>query len=227
MPKNSRDFVPNQVFVGLPWNFRSKYDPIVAKLERKYPLHFAIVGRNDSQDADDLFAIIKERISSSSYAIFDATGGDANVSLEFGYAEALEIRRAIYLNVHKAQKRPPGLPIISDLGGKRRVQYKSEKELTAELDKQARRHDYTVRFESALAAATKGKAKGVKKSARSLALKVVHALDVKVNVRRADLVQQLQAGGYRKPEIDAMLRNLHRSGLVMTSKGRYADVTVA
>ena len=83
MPNVNREFIPNQIFVGLPWkNARQKYDRLIKKLEARYPLHFTIVGRNDGQDAEDLFEIIKERISSSSYAIFDATGGNASEALD-------------------------------------------------------------------------------------------------------------------------------------------------
>jgi len=228
MATNKRDVIPNQVFVGLPWSLRTKYDRIVTKLEKKYPIHFSIVGRNDSQDAEDLFEIIKQRIASSSYAIFDATGGNANVSLEFGYAEALAVQRAVYLNVRKPRKRQaPGAPIISDLGGKRRIQYKTDKVLEVELQRQCKQHDYTVRFEKGIAAALKGKSKGAKKSGRALALKIARALDGKPKVRRADLTQHLQALEYSENEVDFMLRKLHASGVVMTTKGRYADVYVA
>ena len=70
-----RKFIPNQVFVGLPWkNVRSKYDRIIEKLSKKYPLYFTIVGRNDNQNAEALFEIIKGRIESSSYAVFRCHG---------------------------------------------------------------------------------------------------------------------------------------------------------
>ncbi len=128
MPKKSpkRDFIANQVFLGLPWkNVRARYERLIRRLEIKFPLHFTIVGRNDGQSAEDLFEIIKTRISLSSVAIFDATGGNANVSLEYGYAEGTGIDRVIYVSTHKAATRTPGNPIISDLGGRRRVQYKT------------------------------------------------------------------------------------------------------
>jgi hypothetical protein len=121
--KPAREFVPNQVFVGLPWkNVRPRYDKIIARLEKKFPLYFTIVGRDDGQGADDLFELIKSRIASSSWAIFDATGGNANVSLEYGYAEGIDVKRSIFLSTHKAAQIPAGDPIIADLGGKRRVQ---------------------------------------------------------------------------------------------------------
>src|SRR2546428_13720946 len=100
VPQNSpkRDFIANQVFLGLPWkNVRARYERLIRRLEIKFPLHFTIVGRNDGQSAEDLFEIIKNRISLSSVALFDATGGNANVSLEYGYAEGMGIDRVIYV----------------------------------------------------------------------------------------------------------------------------------
>jgi len=52
----------------------------------------------------------------------------------------------------------------------------------------------------------RNKAKGPKKRGRALALKVLKALGVKVKMRRADLVQHLQAQDYSENEIDAMLK---------------------
>lgn len=229
MANSKREFIPNQVFVGLPWkNVKSRYEKIIRKLEAKYPLHFTIVGRNDGQDAEDLFEIIKQRISSSSYAVFDATGGNANVSLEYGYAEGIEIPRAIFLSAHKAaQKSNAGSPIISDLHGKRRVQYKNEKTLTTELNKLSRDHDYTKRFEKALASAVKGWKKGRKKSGRTLATKIVHALDGRPKMRRAELIQHLQAAGYKEQEVDHMLKKLHSSGVVKCTVGKYSEAYIA
>ncbi len=224
-----REFTPNQVFVGLPWkNVRPKYERIIAKIKKKYPLHFAIVGRDDGRDAQNLFEIIKGRISSSSYAIFDATGGNANVSLEYGYAEGIEIPRAIFLSARKAaQQQSPGGPIISDLLGMRRVQYKTDKTLTAELQKLCRDHDYTKRFEKALRTALKGMSKGTKKRGRTLALKLVRALDNKTKMRRSELVQHLQAQGYKESEIDSLLKKLNGLGILKCSVGKYSEAYIA
>lgn len=229
MANTKREFIQNQVFIGLPWkNVRAKYDHIIPALEKKYPLHFTIVGRNDGQDAHDLFEIIKLRISSSSYAIFDATGGNANVSLEYGYAEGIDVPRAIFLSAHKAaQKQTTGSPIISDLGGKRRIQYKKEKTLSAELHKLCRDHPYTKRFEKMLVSALKGKSKGSKKSGRTLSLKIIRALDGTAQMRRAVLVQILQADGYKEGEVDTMLKKLNSSGVVKCTVGKYSDVYIA
>lgn len=229
MAAAKRNFVPNQVFVGLPWQtVRPKYERVIDKLAKTYPIFFTIVGRNDGQDALDLFEIIKDRISTSSYAVFDATGGNANVSLEYGYAEGIGVPKCIFLSAHKtSQRASSSSPIISDLHGQRRVQYKTEKTLLKELQKLCREHDYTKRFEKALPNILKGKTRGQKKSGRALALNVVRALDGKSDIRRAELVQHLQAQGYAASQIESMLKQLHLAGLVKCSVGRYAETFVA
>jgi hypothetical protein len=115
--------IPNQIFLGLPWRtVRPKYEAIVNRLRKTFPLTFIIVGREENQDAEDLLEVIKKRILTSSYAIFDATGGNANVSLEFGFAEASNVPRAIYLSTHQAARRATReSPIIADLVGKPRT----------------------------------------------------------------------------------------------------------
>ena len=229
MTTSKRQFIPNQVFIGLPWrNVRPKYDRIIPKLENNYPLYFTIVGRDDGQDARALFEVIKSRIAASRYAVCDATAGNANVSLEYGYAEGIEVPRAIFLSAHKAaQKASAGDPIISDLTGMRRVQYKTKVTLATELHKLCREHDYTKRFEKALRKIQKNKGKGPKKRGRALALKVLKALGGKAKMRRADLVQHLQAQDYAGKEIDATLKGLHTAGVVRCTVGKYSDVHVA
>jgi hypothetical protein len=222
-----RAFVPNQVFVGLPWQtVRPRYERVIDRLAAKYPIYFTIVGRNDGQDAEDLFELIKSRISSSSYAIFDATGGNANVSLEYGYAEALNIPRAIYMSSHKAAKVTSGSPIISDLGGKRRNQYKNEQALSIHLHAFCRDHDYTKRLENFLTKNSRNLSKGGKKSRRTLALKIIHTLDGEDDLRRDDLVQRIQAKGYERLETENLIKMLHTSGLINISTGRYATASV-
>lgn len=223
-----RPFVTNQVFVGLPWKtVRPRYERVIDRLVAKFPIHFTIVGRNDGQDAEDLFEVIKTRISSSSFAIFDATGGNANVSLEYGYAEALNIPRAIYMSTHKATKTSAGGPIISDLGGKRRTQYKTETALSIHLHAFCRDHDYTKRFEKFLTTTSRSLSKGAKKSRRSLALKIIHAFDGEGGLRRDDLVQRLQAKGYERLDIENTIKILHTNGLINVTAGRYASARVA
>lgn len=230
MADRKREFTPNQIFVGLPWkNVRSKYDLIIQKLHKKYPLYFTIVGCNDGRDACDLFEIIKKRIASSSYAVFDATGGNANVSLEYGYADGIEVPRAIFLSVHKASHKHTvaGSPIISDLTGQRQFQYKTEKALLKELCKLCCEHDYTNRFEMSLKTALKGKTRGLKRRNRALAMKMVRSLDGKPQMRRAEFIQHLQAQRYKESEIESLFKKLQASGVLKCTSGKLPNVFIA
>jgi hypothetical protein len=228
MARKKVNVIPNQVFVGLPWrNVRPRYEKCIDKLEQKYPLHFTIVGRKDAQDAEDLLQVITERIDTSSYGIFDATGGNANVSLEYRYAEAVEIPRALYLSTHKAATAGKASTIISDLGGKRRVEYTNEQSLRSRLESFCKEHDYTKRFEAFMQRRVRGTKRGEKKRKRTLALKLIHYLDGKSKARRADIVQSLQAADYSEDAISEMLTKLHKGGLLKVSRGRFSDVRVA
>jgi hypothetical protein len=122
---------------------RTKYERAIERLKRRFPLSFVIVGRSDGQEAQDLLEIIKEKLLASSSAIFDATGGNANVSLEYGLAEAHKIPRALYLSSHAASSRGKDSPIIADLAGKKRNQYTVQSRLTALLSDAAKGHSYT------------------------------------------------------------------------------------
>jgi hypothetical protein len=52
MTTSNRELIPNQVFIGLPWkNVRPQYDRLIPELEKKYPLYFTIIGRDDGQEA--------------------------------------------------------------------------------------------------------------------------------------------------------------------------------
>jgi hypothetical protein len=223
-----KEIVPNQVFVGCPWkNVRQKYEKIITSIKKRYPLSFIIIGRDTSQDAVDLLGNIKNKLLESSYAIFDATGGNANVSLEYGLAEANDIPRALYISGHKASStQSKESPIISDLAGKRRNIYKNESSLTQLLNLFSKNHNYTKQFEKFFSKTFRKFSKGKKKRNRALALKIVHYLDGTVQVRRTDLVQNLlgEFQNYKEQEIEQMLTRLHKSNLIICDRGRYSNV---
>lgn len=228
-PIARRDIISNQVFIGLPWkNVKRKYESISDRLRTKYPLFFKIIGREEKQDAKDLLEAIKIAMQKSSYAIFDATDGNANVSLEFGFAEAVDVPKVLYLSTHKRNINRKDQPIISDLAGKTRHHYATEKSLATLLRKFCDAHPYTKLFEKALKKAFGRFSKGPKKRARALALKVIHELDDKEEVRRDDVVQTLLAdpSDYREPEIDKMIRKLHSNGLIISQRGRYSRLQI-
>jgi hypothetical protein len=229
MPKTTEQ-IPNQVFVGLPWkNVKRKWENALDWLKIRSPLFFVIVGRDDNQDAKDLLDSIKLRIDSSSYAIFDATAGNANVSLEYGYAEARDVKRALYISAHKASQRTKEQPILSDLAGKTRQQYKNEPSLKRLINAFSGSHPYTKRFETFLDRSFRRRSKGEKKRIRALALKVIHLCDSSASVRREDVVQQLMSdvSHYSRAEVDSIIKDLHRAGLIYTARGRYSTIEIA
>jgi hypothetical protein len=225
------DVVANQVFLAVPWKAtRPKYERCVDHFRSRFALSFIIVGRSDAQDAADLLEVIKERLQSSSYAVFDATLGNANVSLEYGYAEALDIPRVLYVSTHgRAREKSADPPIIADLAGKVRNQYKQEAALKRLLGEFSRKHPYTIRLERFLVDIGKRRDKGAKKRNRSLALKIIHCLDNAREVRRADIVQQLLAdqSRYAVDEVDGMIAKLHNAKLIRSQQGPYARVQIA
>jgi hypothetical protein len=136
------------------------------------------------------------------------------------------VPRAIFLSDHKATQKTAGSPIISDLHGQPRVPYKTENKLKTELEKLCREHDFTKRFEKALSLATKGLSKGDKKSSRALAIKICRALDGKTTIRRAELIQNLQAQAYKKSHINFILKRFHALDLLNCTVGKYSDVRI-
>jgi hypothetical protein len=222
----TRAVIPNQVFLALPWKSALKrYEHAIEKLERTYPLHFTIVGRDEGLDAQDLLKIIMRRVESSSNRVLDANGGIADVSLGYGYTEGLEIPRGIFLS---ACRPSTGGPLFPDLAGKRRDRLKMEKTLLQELEQFARDHDYTKRYEKALATILENsKEQRARKSARALALKTIRALDGKAKIRRTELVQHLRADGYSESEAEQILRKLHVLGLVKCTVGEFSEAYVA
>lgn len=229
MANARRSFTSNQVFIGLPWKtVKAKYETAINKLRTSSPLSFTIVGRGDTQDAEDLLALIKAKIQNSSYAIFDATDGNANVSLEYGYAEALDLPRALYFSGRKHPAKNKEQPIISDLAGKKRQPYKTQAQLLALLKAFSRDHAYTKRFERFLSKHGVRKQKGERKRLRALALKIIHIADGQETVRRDDVLQNLLAdqSSYTKKEVVAMIKAMNSSGLITSTQGQHSRINI-
>lgn len=127
--------VPNGLFLGCEWaHYRERYEAATKTIHGKFPVHFLAPGRPEVETAEDLYRSIKMTIASSTGAVFDVSGGNVNVSLEYGYSDALFSHegwpRPPYGFVHAiaaAARSKGGVgPIISDLSGVKRVQYDSE-----------------------------------------------------------------------------------------------------
>lgn len=220
--------IPNQVFIGCPSEtVRPKYEWAIGRLARSYPISFVLVGRGQGQTSEDLLALIKEKLFSSSQAIFDATGGNANVSLEFGLADASEIKPSLYLCVHgSAKSKGEDSPIIADLAGKWRSQYKQKEGLRGLLEDACDSHPYTVRFEKFCRTLAPRASQGQKVRNRSLALKIIHQMDGKVEVRRDDIVQAMLAEEYKRDDIDWIIQKLHSFGLIRSVQGPNSKVSI-
>ena len=224
------DVIPNQVFVGCPWRVTlPKYQKAIGKLKTKYPIRFTIVGWDDGHDAEDLLGKIKARIDSSSYALFDGTGGNPNVSLEYGYAEAKDIPRVIYLSTHKASQRNGGeSPIISDLASKSRKNYKLGSDLKRLLEEFCQDHVFTKRFDVAFPSSRTEE----RKKRRDLALKLIHVFTEKdTTLLRPQISHRLRGTKHRKKELaanelDALITNaikrLTKAGLLRRRKNGFA-----
>jgi hypothetical protein len=223
-----KDIVSNRVFIGCPWKtIRPKYLKIVKRLEHSFPIHFVLIGRESDQRAEELLTLIKKNLLSSSMAIFDVTGGNPNVSLEYGIADASDVQRMIYLNVHGHHKADRDSAIIADLAGQKRKQWKNEQSLTRLLNEFSRTHNYTKRFEAFLSKTTSKLTRHEKKSRRTLALKAIHFLNDKDQVRRTDIVESLLGEGYNEDETETVLRSLHAEGLIFVASGRYSQVRIS
>jgi hypothetical protein len=130
---------PEQVFVGCPYtpNVRRNYDRLKADLEARTPLHFVLADTTTITSSDYLLEHITRLIRDSAGCIFDATGSNPNVSLEVGIAHSLAADFLLTMSTRKAPGGRPGTrrpshvgadrvrPIIADLQGKNRIEYKT------------------------------------------------------------------------------------------------------
>ena len=220
--------IPNQIFIGCPWkNIKPKYERIRNKLSQKFPQSLILIGGRESQSAEDLLKVIEENLEKSTCAIFDVTGGNPNVSLEFGFAKAKDLNVILYMSGRQNRVESEDSAIISDLAGKIRSHYKTEKGLQNLLEGFCRNHEYTKRYEEVFRHSFFRKSKGIKRSYRTLGLKIIHFLDENGSCRRDDLDKSFQSEGYHGNEIEEILSAFHRGGIIKISTGRYSTVVIS
>jgi hypothetical protein len=131
-----------QVFVGCPFrrNLRRNYDRLKAEIESQSPLRVVLADTTSISSTDNLLEHITELIRESAGCIFDVTGGNPNVSLEVGIAHALPVGFLLTFGTRKAPtlSRKAALargsadrlrPIIADLQGRNRIEYKTYRSL--------------------------------------------------------------------------------------------------
>ncbi len=115
------------------------------ELEEETPLHLILADTVALTSTDYLLEHITTLIRESAACLFDASGGNPNVSLEVGIAHALPAEFLITLYTRKPRqqkiaeealaKEGEVKPIISDLQGRNRVEYKTYSSLKDQLVK--------------------------------------------------------------------------------------------
>lgn len=138
-----------QVFIGCPFltAIRKNYDRLKEELEDETPLHVVLADTAAVSSTDYLLEHITNLIRESATCVFDVTGGNPNVSLEVGIAHALpsDFLLALYTRKPRVQQNAEQTleregetrPIISDLQGRNRIEYKTFRTLKDTLE---RRH---------------------------------------------------------------------------------------
>ena len=130
-----------QVFIGCPFtkDIRRPYDRLKKEVETETPLAIVLADTIGVSSSDYLLEHITGVIRDSAGCIFDATGGNPNVSLEVGIAHTVPVDFILALKTRKPRLVPEGLTevrsIISDLQGKNRIEYKSYDSLKEQLMK--------------------------------------------------------------------------------------------
>ena len=128
-----------QIFLGCPFQqaIRKNYDKLKREIEREPPLHVVLADTTAITSTDYLLEHITNLIRESAACVSDVTGGNPNVSLEVGIAHALpsEFLLALYTRRARAPevsaaetalaREGETKPIISDLQGRNRIEYKT------------------------------------------------------------------------------------------------------
>lgn len=227
---NSATVIENQIFIGVPWKtIRPKFETVLSDLKDEYPVHWVIFGRTTTHDAQDLWDSIKTEIDRSAGTIFDLTGSNANVALEFGYAEALGKRRVLTKHEastrnskKKATKKSVPDSIMSDLAGKIRAPYKSTVALKKTLKQEFDRNPYVVRFKQV----AKTKKWGLRK--KRVAIAITQHLSGGKKLSRPNLTLAIEAefSTYKAFDFKALLDEMNEGKLIVIKRGMHGGVTM-
>jgi hypothetical protein len=213
----TRRIIGNRVFLGYPWwrQYKPMWEDLVAQLHRKYPLHFLALGRHPGQPAEQLLAKILHGLDTSSQFLFDASTGNPNVSLEYGYARSIAGTRDVFLFWDEDSPDVGGKPLISDLAGSIANRYKmGDTRLLTAVRAIADGHRYTKLFRRVC------RQRGYRGGTQRFALRVIRKLDNEDSILRRDLVDDLaHETGKASTAVDRFLKDLHRAGLISITRG--------
>jgi hypothetical protein len=217
----------HQIFLGCPYRptFRRTYERLKRELESESPLHLVLADTAAITSRDTLLGHITDLIRESGGCIFDASGGNPNVSLEVGVAHALGADFMLTLNTRTrsgsargqrgAGNRKPGAdhskPIIADLQGRNRIEYRSYGGLKKQLvDRFLRRLPYWKRWEDF---------RHQHPAWAPAALLIFGEIRRHGRASRPRLEAALRDGGVPLP---ALLTALRKGGLIAQRRGRLA-----
>lgn len=220
-----REIRANLIFLGYPWKtYRAHWEKAVTELHKWSPLHFLAIGRQPGQPAAQLLTHILSSIDQSSAAFFDASGGNPNVALEYGYARATLEEKEIYLfrDENATSAVGPGSPIMSDLAGAIANQYAlNDSRLKDTLKGIATAHPYTKNFERFC------RQRKYKGGPRRFLVRILRQLDDKDSILRRELLDSvMHESGKSEAFILRYLRELHQAGLIAISAGNNTSCRV-
>jgi hypothetical protein len=152
--------------------------------------------------------------------VFDASRGNANVSLEYGMAHLMDdLQSYLLIDQHTLPNHVNvGTPIISDLAGstQNRWDIKDRSTLKTHLRAIADAHQYTKRFRRYC------RARKMVRGQFRAPLKVIRLFDERESILRREVLDQLQATWRNKKanDIERLLSDMHHAGLITITRGR-------
>lgn len=217
----NRKIIPNRIFLAYQWYiYRDIYEPVCRELHKVYPIYFYAVGRPKGQPAEALLEKIKNILLTSTAAVFDASKGNANVSLEYGMAVFVpNLQSYLFVDEHTLPNHiNVGTPIIADLAGSTQNRWKIQnpKGLKEHLKAVAENHPYTLRFRRYC------RSRGLTRGQFRTPLKVLRLFDERETMLRREVLDQLGSHWSRKrrSDIEELLGDMHKAGLITITAGR-------
>lgn len=217
---------PYQVFIGCPFakEIRSSYDRLKREVEAETPLSLVLADTVGISSSNYLLDSITTLIRESASCIFDATGGNANVSLEVGIAHTVPVDFVLTMRTRKpsvkAQEREAGQAgarevrsIISDLQGKNRIEYKEYGGLRKQLNERYFAHLPLMKRWHAFAKQNKGML--------PIALALFEDLRSSGRSQTSRLVSHVEGSGFAATQV---LSALTAQKLVVVKRGRTGGI---
>ncbi len=214
-----------QVFIGCPFlsTIRKSYDKLKKDLEKETPLHLVLADTTALSSTDYLLEHITILIRESAGCVFDVTGGNPNVSLEVGIAHALPADFLLTVKTRKPRSQEKAesdleragetKPIISDLQGRNRVEYKTYPTLKEQL---LRRYLASLPYMKRWNGWKRGHASHVK-----YALQVFEEIRLSGRTVRPRVIAILDGTGI---QVDPFLKGLSDAKLLTVKRGRAGGI---